>query len=101
MSGNGLPFASVSNGTLGGRLVPRNRMYCDAPTSWMRNVIALNSGASFTASHVVLLNVLITSAVSFFAAAGTDDRSCLTCTTLLFDGSIGSIVIQSLGQAPE
>src|SRR5262245_4665020 len=43
MSGSGLPLASVSKGVFGGMLLPRRRMYCDAWTFEILNVITLNS----------------------------------------------------------
>src|SRR6267143_2125359 len=56
-SGSGLPFASVSKGTLAGMLVPRRRMYCDAFTFSILNVITLNSLSCLSAAQVRSLNV--------------------------------------------
>ena len=79
-SGSGLPLASVSNGTAGGRLVPRRRTYCDAETAGMRKVIfrkvvPSTRGDRRPAVAPLPLNVLMTAAVVFLAAAGTAERS--------------------------
>ena len=77
MSDSGLPFASVSNGTAGGMFVPRRRTYCDAEAPEITNVIVRNfvpSTNEVTAVQGVaplLLNVLRTAVLVFFAAAGT------------------------------
>src|SRR5262249_43668851 len=92
-SGSGLPSASVSNGTLGGRLVPRRRRYCDAFTPSIRKVITLNSGPRLSVAQVASLNVLMTAAVAFFAPAGTVAR--LGVLPLRYG------VIQSFGHWPE
>src|SRR5262245_18417727 len=73
-SASGLPSASVSNGTLGGRLVPRKRMYCDAVTFGILKLITLTPESRLRVAHVSLLNVLMTAALVFFAAAGTVAR---------------------------
>src|SRR6185503_13688029 len=79
-SASGLPLASVSNGTAAGMFVPRRRTYCDADTAGMRYDIFRNvepSTADVTGVHCVaplLLNVLMTAALRFFAAAGTTER---------------------------
>ncbi len=83
-SASGLPSASVSHGTPAGMLVPRRRTYCDFVTAGMRYVILRNvefSGPA-TCCHVITaalllvfsLKVLMTAAVRFFAASGTEPR---------------------------
>ncbi len=74
-------MASVSNGTAGGMLVPRNRTYCDADTAGMRKVMTRNvlpSTNDVTALQGVAplpLKVRRTAALTFLAASGTTDRS--------------------------
>src|SRR5262245_21063147 len=81
MSASGFPLGSVSNGTAGGRLVPRRRTYCDAVTAGMRNVMVRNvepSNCETTGFHgdaPLPLNVRTIAALTFLAASGTTDRS--------------------------
>src|SRR5262245_49033965 len=78
-SASGLPAASVSNGTEGGRFVPRRRTYCEAVTAWMRNdilryVVPSEPVTAVQGEVPAALNLRMTSALVFFAAAGTTSR---------------------------
>src|SRR5262245_59094482 len=74
-SGCGLPLASVSYGTLAGKLVPRKRRYCERCTCGIRRFMRMKSPAS--GFQFASLNTLSTRAEVFFAAAGTFARFAL------------------------